>query len=289
MSPYSSQGQPRDLPTARRLTNLCYASSLAYFPIDKIQTTDYYKNNLPNFQTVGQVVESSGTESGATIFLEDESSTIIVACRGSATIRNFATNLRFKLVPMPDKLYSGNEDIRPKVHEGFLQASEGLWELLEPILIDLSSKSKINKIIFTGHSLGGGTAELCALHYAVLRSREVGWDTELVTFGGPQIGDVNFAQYYNGKLALSQSNNDSSNIFHTVHDKDPILANNGPLWAQLGFQRSGLEISCDPYSPIIYDNGDNSDGSDDQNSFAIPPWNILDHCNYLGLYVGPRL
>ena len=70
-------------------------------------------------------------------------------------------------------------------------------------------------------------------------------------------------------------------ITHLVHKSDPILQNNGPLWTQLGFKQTGLEVWCDPYEQLLY-----------EEAAAAPPdglaWNIVDHCKYLGVFVGPR-
>ena len=304
----------------KHFTKLCYVSSLSYLPIETIPQSDYYKEHVPSLRPIIQVVEPT-TESGATIFVdesENDSTSIIVACRGSATIHNFATNLQFQLVPMSDNIWSNGDDLmrRPKVHEGFQLASIGLWEQLEPILTDImkNNKKQYNEIIFTGHSLGGGTAELCALQYAVnavdgggggpaSASATTGLEEnmEVVTFAGPMIGDSNFASYMNEKVStlssLLLSPNSNNDIYHVVHDKDPILSNNGPLWKQLGFVRSGVEISCDPYQPrLLFMTTTSSDSNDPTNDvgsrskgFTIPPWNIVDHCKYLGLYVGPRL
>eukprot|EP00568_Trieres_chinensis_P006100 CAMPEP_0183302600 /NCGR_PEP_ID=MMETSP0160_2-20130417/8322_1 /TAXON_ID=2839 ORGANISM="Odontella Sinensis, Strain Grunow 1884" /NCGR_SAMPLE_ID=MMETSP0160_2 /ASSEMBLY_ACC=CAM_ASM_000250 /LENGTH=153 /DNA_ID=CAMNT_0025465387 /DNA_START=83 /DNA_END=540 /DNA_ORIENTATION=+ len=104
-----------------RLTRLCYASSLSYLPLDAIPSSPY-AGLVPGLTPLVQVVEPT-TESGATVFVdsgardpttESEAADvgdagagaspsrerrIVVAFRGSATPRNFATNLRFGLVP----------------------------------------------------------------------------------------------------------------------------------------------------------------------------------------------
>ena len=99
------------------------------------------------------------SESGATIFIDDSS--IIVACRGSANLKNFGTNLKFGLVPATKLSVDVPEDAL--VHEGFQDASLGLWNELEPKLLDVLNNSddeaQKRDIIFTGHSLGGGELE----------------------------------------------------------------------------------------------------------------------------------
>ena len=252
-----------------RLVDLCYASSLSYLPLDSIASSEY-ATKVSNLKPVVQVVEPK-TESGATIF-EDakDSDVIVVACRGSATPKNFATNLRFRLTPMPKRF-----EVDARAHEGFQEAAEGLWERLEPNLFGGSSVGK--KIIFTGHSLGAGTSEIVALH-AATASASGTTISDVTTFGGPCIGDATFASYVNDEALAS------TDIKHIVHSADPILANNGPLWEKLGFERSGSTLQCDPFEPRVW--GSNANQDRDRN---IVPWNILDHCKYLGVFVGPRL
>ena len=106
--------------------------------------------------------------------------------------------------------------------------------------------------------------------------------TELVTFGGPLIGDAAFARYVN-KKALPDTV-----ISHLVHGADPILANNGPLWEQLGFERTGTEVLCDPYVSKLFGEQEGNGEAAGGDGIKLPPWNIIDHCKYLGVYVGPR-
>ena len=309
--------------------------------------------------------------------------TIVVAFRGSATPINFSTNLKFRLVPIDDELlsmsslstttatgsnYTSNnsdddddddDDNDYKIHEGFQDASIGLWKLVQPKLLDIinnndvllsssssssaSSSSSYQKkedttkirLIFTGHSLGGATAQLCAIQYynyqqklkqqqqqGITSSNSV--DTVqvqvlpplsgIITFGGPRIVNNELANYWNKQLLLynhdtaactsSSNDNDNININNSmniiirnyIHLKDTIIKQNGPLWDQLGFGRIGEDIICEYNQPIVYNNNNNNnnnnhnnDDDDDDLPLPVVAWNILDHCQYLGIYVGPRL
>ena len=152
------------------LQRLAVASSLSYLPIDKIPTSPYYASS--NLHPIVQVVDPI-SQSGATLFRhihDDDSLSYIVACRGSANLKNFGTNLKFGLVPATKLSFGSNEEevILPKdalVHEGFQDASVGLWEELGPklmnvLLNDHNDKEKTKDIVFTGHSLGGGEFDL---------------------------------------------------------------------------------------------------------------------------------
>lgn len=261
-----------------QLVKLCYASSLSYLPIDSISSSPY-ADVAQSLRPITQVVEPT-TESGATLFecTEEGDDTIIVACRGSATPRNFVTNLRFQLKPLSKKLIANSEEEDARGHEGFQEAAAGLWERLEPNLMGGTIGGRNRKIIFTGHSLGAGTSEMTALHAAAASTggTEI---SQITTFGGPCIGDAAFVRHVNdGALA-------NTDIKHIVHDYDPILFNNGPLWKKLGFERSGMTLECDPHEARIL----SKERNDNTLGLRIPPFNILDHCKYLGVFVGPRL
>lgn len=263
----------------KEVLRLCYASSLSYLPIDSIAFSEYAAK-VPSLNPVAQVVEPK-TESGATIFVDkNNDDAIIIACRGSATPKNFVTNLRFRLSPLESQRFASGVPDDVRAHEGFQEAADGLWELLEPKLFGDGFAGSVKKITFTGHSLGGGTAEMCALHAAtssISGSKAV--ISDITTFGGPQIGNVAFARYVDD-VALPDTK-----IRHIVHGADPILENNRPLWKKLGFKRSGEEIRCDPFAERIFE----EEELGTEISVRMVPWNILDHCKYLGVYIGPRL
>ena len=68
-----------------------------------------------------------------------------------------------------------------------------------------------------------------------------------------------------------------------VHSKDPILSNNQRLWDQMGFENVGVELECDPFQPVVFSKESPANG----NPFGA--WNMLDHCKYMGVFVGPRV
>jgi len=248
------------------LRDLVLASSLSYLSSNdgKMEASPYFSGS--GLIPLAQVVEPK-TESGATIF--EYGTTLVVACRGSATPINFSTNLRFRLVPLDDG--DDNDDPSFLVHEGFREATTGLWDLLDKALADKDDDDANKTVVFTGHSLGAATAVLCAAKYQHARGSLAG----VVTFGGPRF--TNRAHWNDGLL-------ENVVVRNYVHDKDPILRQNYPLWDALGFGIVGTEIKCEAYEPVVYP--DKKNGEDGNLPIA---WNILDHCNYLGVFVGPRL
>mmetsp|Transcript_19613 Transcript_19613/g.29488 ORF Transcript_19613/g.29488 Transcript_19613/m.29488 type:complete len:286 (+) Transcript_19613:306-1163(+) len=251
------------------LYRLAQASSLSYLSMDKMASSPYY--DTCDFKPVVQVVDPA-SQSGATIFQDSQSDSLVVACRGSANPKNFGTNLKLNLVPAT-RLSQNSIPENALVHEGFQDASFGLWRELELKLMDISSEKDI---IFTGHSLGAATALLCGVHYtsSVPESKP-----KIITFAGPRLCNEILAKY------LRNDALEGCDIINLVHDKDPVLANNQKLWDALGFENVGVELQCDPKSPSVY----TEEKPKESSMFGNFAWNFVDHCNYMGVFVGPRL
>lgn len=283
---------------------------------------------------------------GSTIGKEDErgasaaSSVLIVACRGSATPVNFSTNLKFELVPadrrrMTDLDVKGRDDggtrqkqqqqqlLQPQpllLHEGFQEASIGLWTVLRPELdrvmttLLLPPQEDNNndvppddvQLVFTGHSLGAATALLCAYQSTLTAAAErTEYDggkncrrtipsppPSVVTFGGPRLANPAMAEYmrkvmlFGGDVGGSRDSTTNAPRMlvcccNLIHSYDPILQQNQPLWDALGFEAVGEELVCEPRQVTIYQTS--------QLRQDVLAWNLLDHCWYLGVFVGPRL
>ena len=97
------------------LRRLAEASSLSYLDIDRMPSSPY--KDTCQLDAITQVVDDL-TESGATVFRDESTNTIVVACRGSANIKNFSTNLKFDLVPAT-RLSLTNPPASARVHKGF--------------------------------------------------------------------------------------------------------------------------------------------------------------------------
>ncbi|KAL9187027.1 hypothetical protein ACHAXT_010747 [Thalassiosira profunda] len=257
------------------LERLAQASSLSYLSLDKMQSSPYYESC--NFQPIAQVVDDE-TESGATIFRAEDGSggpqKLVVACRGSANPNNFRTNLKFNLVPAT-RLSQNYIPEDARVHDGFQTASVGLWKELSQPLSKLLLDNSPSEVVFTGHSLGAATALLCATHYRASYSNQP--SPSIITFGGPKLCNSALARHLRNEAL------EGSNILHLVHSKDPVLANNQGLWDRLGFESVGIELECDPHSPTLAE-----EGGGKQSLFGNLAWNIVDHCKYMGVFVGPR-
>jgi len=254
------------------LHRLAMASSLSYLSVEKIKQSPYY--NECKLEPITQVVDPT-SESGTTIFRvidnnnndnNREHQQLVVACRGSANPKNFGTNLKFNLVPAT-RLSQNHLPDNALVHEGFQSAALGLWkELAQPLMKEME-KTSSSSVVFTGHSLGGATSLLTAVHYQA-SSGNRGPLPDVITFGGPKLCNSELARHIRNE-SLSQCN-----ILHLVHSSDPVLANNQKLWNDLGFENVGIELQCDPNKPIVYYQ------EDDIPKKGIA-WNIVDHCKYM--------
>ena len=228
------------------LHRLAKASSLSYLDMIRMASSSYLKTS--KLEPVIQVVDA-GSQSGATIFRSPDDAEggkhkLVVACRGSANLNNFATNLNFNLVPAT-QLSQNFVPSNALVHEGFQMASLGLWrELSKPLRKHLDAS----------------TTEVISFKENPTLS--------IVTFGGPRLCNSVLASYLRNEALIG------CKIENLVHTKDPVLANNQRLWDNLGFESVGTELECDPYSPTVF----TAVKGAPKYPFA---WNIVDHCNYM--------
>mmetsp|Transcript_2430 Transcript_2430/g.5090 ORF Transcript_2430/g.5090 Transcript_2430/m.5090 type:complete len:307 (-) Transcript_2430:179-1099(-) len=269
-----SEGAPSPpLVDLKRSLLAARACSLAFVPPAAIVREPYSKG----LTCVAQV-EGSASQAGATLFStmsDNGERSVLIACRGSASARNFRTNLNIG----PVRLSAGLSELHPSacVHDGFQQAGVELWDGIKPHMRTFGGG---RRVLLTGHSLGGGTAAILALHLAA-----AGWEPDLITVAGPRLGDAAFAQHYRETCPPA---------FHLVHDDDDVLKSNTKLWDDLGFQHVGQVVRCSKEAPCIYTEGDEAclGGQAEQPAFTGPPslkGVFVDHCRYMGVYIGVRL
>jgi triacylglycerol lipase len=99
--------------------------------------------------------------------------------RLKSVLGDVVTDARFGLVQWEG---GGN------VHDGFRDALEEVWGVLEGHLNALAN-GRVNRTVwFTGHSLGAALATLAAIRFGKARG--------LYTFGSPRVGDAEFAGSY---------------------------------------------------------------------------------------------
>ncbi|MCK5726036.1 MAG: lipase family protein [Thiotrichaceae bacterium] len=138
---------------------------------------------------------------------------IIIACRG--TEPNEWNDLKADM----DATKAVAETIG-RVHRGFKKEVDDLWPLLEKMLI-----SNTRKLWFTGHSLGGAMATICAGRCLLSHINTV--PEQLCTFGSPRVGNKRYINYANIDYYRWVNNND-------------IVTRSPPAW--MGYRHTGTEM-----------------------------------------------
>ena len=227
------------------------AVALAYRSANELSSgTSQYQQQLQPYYRFHEQVTVDDLCASATIFESavDDGETL-VAFRGSTAVQNYLSMFNLRLVP-------STLGCAGRVHAGYQDASTRLYARLQPSL------AQAKRTVFVGHSYGGGTATMCALLHPDVSA--------LVTYAGPRVGDATFARAFNDKLGARTT--------HLVHDLDPVLAQNQPLWNALGFVHTGSLVRCACREPRLLDANEESSGL---------PWNFADHAEYLGTTMGP--
>jgi triacylglycerol lipase len=164
---------------------LCEAATLVYSAPDFVESTFKEKAGLPN--VVG--FSNKGTE----CFVASNDRFAIVAFRGTEirarpgermdfgnVFRDLVTDFTFRPI---------SSGVGGKVHEGFKQAIDKIWDEqpdgLSLYLSHLNDDGCARPIWLTGHSLGAAMATLAAVKFDHLQG--------IYTYGSPRVGDDDFA------------------------------------------------------------------------------------------------
>jgi triacylglycerol lipase len=115
-----------------------------------------------------------------------------------------------------------------RVHRGFKREVDDLWPRLEQALVN-----NTRTLWFTGHSLGGAMAAICAGRcvLSTIRSNP----RALFTFGSPRVGNKRYVNYVEFEAYRWVNNND-------------IVPRVPPAW--LGYRHKGQEIYLNAYGQI---------------------------------------
>jgi hypothetical protein len=105
---------------------------------------------------------------------------VFVAFRGSATPRDWITNMCLWLVPSA---------LSPeaRVHSGFSR----LWESVRPRVFEELEAMRPTRILLTGHSLGGACATVAS---SDIVARFPDATVDVITFGAPRCGNARFIE-----------------------------------------------------------------------------------------------
>jgi triacylglycerol lipase len=163
-----------DLKNALKMAEMSY---LSYKPPPHIKKFMMGKWRFEKFRFF------SRKETQAYMTANDE--LIILAFRGTDSIEDWMTDVDAKLIKGPFG----------KVHRGFLEALDCVWNDIKKTIIDFQTNSQ--PFWITGHSLGGALAVLSAARFIEEESKRA---KGIYTFGQPRVGNATFAENFDALL-----------------------------------------------------------------------------------------
>ena len=185
------------------------------------------RSELANLDLIDcRLIEDSKTDTQALVGSTQQA--IVVAFRGTepSKLKDLLTDVELAMVPGP----------LGKVHEGFWESLEGIWDKLERAVT--SRQNGKRAVWFTGHSLGGALAQL-AVARLIQMARPV---QGMYSYGAPRCGDARFASQFN-RLARSST-------FRLVNEAD-ISPDVAPKF--LGFEHCGRFCQLDRRGRLLID------------------------------------
>ncbi len=136
-----------------------------------------------------QMFDRGGTQGYLTV----NDDLVLVAFRGTERheLSDIIADLKIGMAPMNG---------RGKVHLGFKEALDRVWDDLHQMLLSLLRERPSRPVWFAGHSLGGALAVLAGARFPAARG--------VFTFGCPRIGNWTFRQLYPVSCYRVVNNND---------------------------------------------------------------------------------
>lgn len=135
---------------------------------------------------------------------------LYVTFRGTHNMENAITDLKYFQEILDVSVFLPPSDVgwkesTPVVHSGFHAAYLCLRpRLLMAIKEALSSLTHCTDVICVGHSLGGALANFAALDISINKAQfRPNWNSGLVTFGAPMVGNQAFVDYCNDAVVNS--------------------------------------------------------------------------------------
>ena len=204
--------------TKKNAISLAHLANLAYEPRAAV-LAELRSAGFPRAEFI-----DDNKNSDTQVLVAGDDSKIIVAFRGSASLKDWFTDL--DLAPVDG------------VHRGFLWALDAVWPRLNDLIEDYKGKAlkfadvatgtrpprPAPGVWFSGHSLGGALANLAAARLA-FQNRPV---SGLYTFGQPRAGLSEWARHFDAEM--------SGSTFRFVNNND-LVTRIPPR--ELGFRHTG--------------------------------------------------
>ena len=198
-----NQGSIEEL---KPLTRALLFAELSMISYHSEQLVNLYANQL-NFEKV-IFYEKDGSQAYSFINETDH----VIACRG--TEPNEWNDLKADI----DATAAFAETVG-RVHRGFKQEVDDIWPVIEE-----SIKNNRKNLWFTGHSLGGAMATICASR--CLLSHIYSVPEQIQTFGSPRVGNMTYINHTKVDYMRWVNNND-------------IVTRVPPVWT--GYRHAGTK------------------------------------------------
>lgn len=199
-----NQGSIEEL---KPLTRALLFAELSMISYHSEQLVNLYANQL-NFEKV-IFYEKDGSQAYSFINETDH----VIACRG--TEPNEWNDLKADI----DATAALAETVG-RVHRGFKQEVDDIWPVIEE-----SIKNNRKNLWFTGHSLGGAMATICASR--CLLSHIYSAPEQIQTFGSPRVGNMTYINHTKVDYMRWVNNND-------------IVTRVPPVWT--GYRHAGTKM-----------------------------------------------
>ena len=158
---------------------------------------------------------------GAQAFLFSNKYDRVIACRG--TEPNEWNDIKADINALTDLFETFG-----RVHRGFKRETDDLW----PMMLDTLLRDN-KPLWFTGHSLGGAMAAICAGRCYIA---DIPFNPqELYTYGSPRVGNRRYINSVNVNYTRWVNNND-------------IVTRVPPTW--MGYRHSGQEVYLNAYGKV---------------------------------------
>jgi len=193
----------------RNATALAAASQFAYYPEDR---------GIADFQSELGMTAKLISVNNTQAYVAENDNHVLVAFRGSEGPTSldglkdwFITNAMNLLIqpngPLATEFLAAG--VGARWHAGFISAITDIWE---PLYAAVEEKQKAKERCFwiTGHSLGGALALLASWLFL----RKTMPPQQIVTFGGPMVGNVVVSEAFNREFG--------GKIFRYVNSPDPV-------------------------------------------------------------------
>ncbi|ASC71083.1 uncharacterized protein XM38_020330 [Halomicronema hongdechloris C2206] len=158
-------------------------------------------NNELTFETLPQAVitllegHSKEHDTEVAVLHDAEEEAVFVVFRGSESSTDWITNVLFRQQVYP--YGDGNSEV--KFHRGFMDAYFAVREQLQEVVRGLSSQ----RIIATGHSLGGALATVAALDLQYNVTSQSNQEISVYSYGSPRVGNRALTESFRGRVPQS--------------------------------------------------------------------------------------